>query len=220
MSSTQGHEAGATERAQATVEASLEVIVVPVSDVDRSKRFYAALGWRLDADFSSEDGGRVVQFTPPGSACSVHFGANLIDAAPGSAQAFLVVADIDAARADLAQRGIGVTDVFHNRGFNRLDPAGRLPGPAPERGSYQSFVAFADPDGNVWLVQEITTRLPGRVDGTASYPSAAELAEGLRRAAAAHGAHEQREGGAFDANWPDWYAQYMVAEQAGAELPT
>jgi catechol 2,3-dioxygenase-like lactoylglutathione lyase family enzyme len=197
----------------------LEVITIPVSDVERAKAFYANLGWRLDADFNH--GGRGIQFTPPGSDCSIHFGTHLTTAAPGSVQGlFLIVSDIQAAREDLVRRGVRVSEVFHYAGFNRLDPAARLSGPAPDRSSYGSFVSFSDPDGNGWLVQEVTTRLPGRVDAaTTAYSSADDLASAMRRASAAHGEHEKRTGQP-DANWPDWYAAYMVAEQAGTELPT
>ena len=201
------------------VDTKLEVVAIPVSDVDRAKEFYGGLGWRLDADFS-KGGGRVVQFTPPGSECSIHFGTNITPAAPGSAQGlFLIVSDIQAARAELVRRGVEVSEVFHYAGFNRVDPKARLSGPAPERSSYGSFVSFSDPDGNGWLVQEITTRLPGRIDRATTFGSASDLAGALRRAAAAHGEHEKRTGQP-DANWPDWYAAYMVAEQAGKALPS
>jgi catechol 2,3-dioxygenase-like lactoylglutathione lyase family enzyme len=202
------------------VDMKLEVVAIPVSDVDRAKEFYGGLGWRLDADFS-KGGGRVVQFTPPGSECSIHVGTNITPAAPGSAQGlFLIVSDVQAARAELVRRGVEVSEVFHYAGFNRVDPKARLSGPAPQRSSYGSFVSFTDPDGNGWLVQEITTRLPGRIDRAATtFGSASDLAGALRRAAAAHGEHEKRTGQP-DANWPDWYAAYMVAEQAGKALPS
>ena len=202
------------------VDTKLEVVAIPVSDVDRAKEFYGGLGWRLDADFS-KGGGRVVQFTPPGSECSIHFGTNITPAAPGSAQGlFLIVSDVQAARAELVRRGVEVSEVFHYAGFNRVDPKARLSGPAPERSSYGSFVSFSDPDGNGWLVQEITTRLPGRIDRTATrFGSASDLAGAFRRAKAAHGEHEKRTG-QRDANWPDWYAAYMVAEQTGEALPS
>jgi predicted enzyme related to lactoylglutathione lyase len=194
----------------------LEVVAIPVSDVDRAKEFYGALGWRLDADFTA-GGGRVIQFTPPGSQCSVHFGQNITDAPVGTARGlFLIVSDIQEARAELVGRGVTtVSEVFHFTGLNRVDPAARASGPSAERPSYGSFLSFKDPDGNEWLVQQITTRLPGRVDATA----VPDLAAALRRAATAHGEHEKRTGGR-DENWPDWYAAYMVAEHAGAELPT
>jgi len=201
------------------IDLKLEVVLIPVSDVDRAKRFYGSLGWRLDADFIT-DKDHVVQFTPPGSQCSVHFGTNLTTAAPGSAQGmFLIVSDIQAARDELKRRGVEVSEVFHFAGFNRVDPAARLSGPAPDLPSYGSFVSFSDPDGNGWLLQEITTRLPGRVDATeTAFGSASDLASAFRRAEAAHGEHEKRTG-QRDVNWPEWYAAYMVAEQAGRELP-
>jgi len=197
----------------------LEVVVIPVSDVDRAKQFYGSLGWRLDADFSA-GGGRVVQFTPPGSQCSIQCGTNLTSATPGSAQSlFLIVSDIQAAREDLLKHAVEVSEVFHFTGFNRLDANARVSGPAPNRQSYGSFLSFSDPDGNGWLLQEITTRIPGRIDPAATaFGSASDLASALRRAAAAHGEHEKRLG--MDANWPDWYASFMVAEQAGKDLPT
>jgi len=209
-----------TDASVGRLDMKLEVVVIPVSDVERAKAFYQGLGWRLDADFT-KGGGRVVQFTPPGSQCSVHFGTNVSPAAPGAAQnLLLVVSDIEAARAQLAGRGVAVSEVFHYAGFNRVDPKARLSGPAPERSSYGSFVSFNDPDGNGWLVQEITTRLPGRVDpATTTFASAGDLASALRRAEAAHGQHEKRTG-QRDANWPEWYAAYMVAEQAGQALPS
>ncbi|HET6920165.1 MAG TPA: VOC family protein [Jiangellaceae bacterium] len=194
------------------VDMKLEVVVIPVSDVDRATEFYARLGWRQDV---TPPGSGVVQFTPPGSGCSVQFGTNLTSAAPGSAQrTFLVVSDIEAARNELVAAGIEVSEVFH-RG-----PDGQVSGPDPEHRSYGSFASFSDPDGNSWLFQEITTRLPGRIDSAAtSFGSATDLASAMRRASAAHGEHEERIGKA-DANWPDWYAAYMVAEQAGKELPS
>jgi len=200
------------------VAMKLEVITIPVSDVDRAKEFYGGLGWRLDADFSKGDD-RVVQFTPPGSQCSVHFGRNVTSVAPGSAQSlWLIVSDIQAARDELVARGIGVSEVFHYAGWNRVDPDARLSGPSPDRRSYASFVSFSDSDGNGWLLQEITTRLPGRVAGDTTYASAGDLAQALRRAEAAHGQHEKRTG-QRDQNWPDWYAEYMRREQSGEELP-
>ena len=201
------------------VDMKLEVITIPVSDVDRAKEFYGGLGWRLDADFSKGED-RVVQFTPPGSQCSVHFGRNLTSVAPGSAQSlWLIVSDIQAARDELVGRGIKVSEVFHYAGFNRVASDARLSGPAPDRRSYGSFVSFSDPDGNGWLLQEITTRLPGRVAGDTTYASVNDLVQALWRAATAHGEHEKRTGG-HDEHWPDWYAAYMVAEQTGTELPT
>ena len=210
------------------VDMKLEVVVIPVSDVDRAKRFYEALGWRLDADFSAGDVFRVIQFTPPGSGCSVIFGKNVTAAAPGSAQGmYLIVADIGAARDELLRRGVEVTEVFHDASdvhagtdepylFGRL----RVRGPDPEHRTYRSFASFSDPDGNGWLFQEVTTRLPGRIENAATtFASASDLASALRRAAAAHGRHEKRTGEA-DPNWPAWYAEYMVREQAGEEPPS
>jgi catechol 2,3-dioxygenase-like lactoylglutathione lyase family enzyme len=209
------------------VDMKLEVVVIPVSDVDRAKAFYGSLGWRLDADYAAGDDFRVIQFTPPGSGCSVIFGKNVTAAAPGSAQGlYLIVSDIEAARDELLGRGVKVSEVFHDAGgvyagpddpylFGRL----RVSGPDPEHRSYRSFASFGDPDGNGWLFQEITSRLPGRVDADTTFASSSELAAALRRAAAAHGEHEKRIG-QHDANWPDWYAAYMVAEQAGQELPS
>jgi catechol 2,3-dioxygenase-like lactoylglutathione lyase family enzyme len=203
-----------------TIDMKLEVLTLPVSDVDRAKAFYAGLGWRLDADVSHGDG-RVVQFTPPGSECSVHFGRNVTPAAPGSAQnMYLIVSDLGAARAELAARGVEVSEVFHYAdGPARF--GGEVRGPAPDQGSYASYASFRDPDGNRWLLQEITTRFPGRLDrsGTA-FTNAADLASAMRRASMAHNAHEQRIGHADTEGWPEWYASYMVAEQSGAELPT
>ena len=208
-----------------TLAMKLEVIVIPVADVDRAKQFYGGLGWRLDADFAFDDGFRVIQFTPPGSGASVIFGTNVTAAAPGSAKGlYLVVSDIEAARNELVARGVPVSDVFHagtpGAQFQPDGTRGRISGPAPDHATYGSFATFSDPDGNGWLLQEITTRLPGRVDlATATFASAIDLAGALRRAEAAHGQHEKRTG-QRDENWPDWYAAYMVAEQAGAELPT
>jgi catechol 2,3-dioxygenase-like lactoylglutathione lyase family enzyme len=201
------------------VDLKLEVVTIPVSDVDRAKAFYGGLGWRLDADFTTASD-HVVQFTPPGSQCSIHFGTNLTTAAPGSAQGLLlIVSDIQAARDELVRRGVEVSEVFHFAGWNRVAPDARVSGPAPDRQSYASFVSFSDPDGNGWLLQEITTRLPGRIDpGAISFGSASDLASAFRRASAAHGEHEKRTGQP-DANWPDWYAEYMVHEQSGEALP-
>lgn len=207
------------------VDEKLEVIVIPVSDVDHAKAFYGRLGWRLDADRAAGDNFRIVQLTPPGSDCSIQFGTGITSAAPGSVRdLYLIVSDIEAARAELVARGIEVSEVFHEGApgarFRDDGANGRVSGPAPERASYGSFVSFSDPDGNSWLFQEVTTRLPGRVDpAVTSFRSASDLADAMRRASAAHGEHEKRIGKA-DPNWPDWYAQYMVAEQAGTELPT
>ncbi len=227
MTTNEVRSSDATSKASAArVDFKLEAVVIPVSDADRAKEFYTRLGWRLDADFAASDDFRVIQFTPPGSACSVIFGKSVTAAAPGSAQGlYLVVSDIEAARGELLGRGVKVSEVFHDAGavnvgtdepylFGRL----RVSGPDPEHRSYRSFISFDDPDGNGWLLQEITTRLPGRVASDTSYASAGELSQALRRAAAAHGKHEKRIGAA-DPNWPDWYAEYMVREQAGEELP-
>jgi catechol 2,3-dioxygenase-like lactoylglutathione lyase family enzyme len=210
----------------ATGDMKFEIVVIPVSDTDRAKEFYAKLGWRLDADYDNGKDFRVIQFTPPGSGCSVIFGRNVTTAAPGTAQGlYLIVSDIAAARKALLERGIQISEVFHNEGvyagtddaylFGRL----RVSGPDPEHRSYRSFASFKDPDGNGWLFQEITERLAGRIDPAATtFASANDLANAMRRASAAHGEHEKRIGAA-DPNWPDWYAKYMVAEQAGTELP-
>jgi len=196
------------------VDMKLEVALIPISDVDRAKEFYTRLGWRLDADIVVGNDFRVVQFTPPGSGCSIQFGKNLTSAAP--LRGGLIVSDIEAAHKDLVARGINASEVFHGSPFS---PAGRISGPDPERQSYSSYVAFEDSDGNVWIVQEVTHRLPGRMDpATTTFASANDLAGAMRRAAAAHGEHEKRNG-QRDANWPDWYAAYMAAEQAGTELP-
>ena len=196
------------------VDMKLEVALIPISDVDRAKEFYTRLGWRLDADIVVGNDFRVVQFTPPGSGCSIQFGKNLTSAAP--LRGGLIVSDIDAAHKELVARGINASEVFHGSPFS---PAGRISGPDPERQSYSSYVAFEDSDGNVWIVQEVTHRLPGRMDpATTTFASANDLAGAMRRAAVAHGEHEKRSG-QRDANWPDWYAAYMAAEQAGTELP-
>jgi catechol 2,3-dioxygenase-like lactoylglutathione lyase family enzyme len=210
-----------------TVDMKLEIVVIPVSDVDRAKEFYAGLGWRLDADFAGNDF-RVIQFTPPGSGCSVIFGKNVTAAAPGSAQGlYLIVSDIEAAREELRGRGVNVSDVFHHAGdaytgpdepylFGRV----RVGGLDPARGSYRSFASFSDPDGNGWLFQEMTARLPGRVDvNDTTFTSSTELASALRRAEAAHGEYEKGLG-QRDADWPNWYAEYMVQEQSGKPRPT
>ena len=209
-----------------SVDTKFEIVVIPVSDIDRAKAFYAKLGWRLDADCDNGSDFRVIQFTPTGSGCSVIFGRNVTAAAPGSAQGlYLIVADIAAARAEYLRRGVEVSEVFHGEGvysgpdepylFGRV----RVSGADPEHRSYRSFASFKDPDGNGWLFQEITTRLPGRVAGETTYASASDLAQALRRAGAAHGEHEKRTGGQRDENWPDWYAEYLVREQSGEELP-
>jgi catechol 2,3-dioxygenase-like lactoylglutathione lyase family enzyme len=226
MSTSDAPRQDATSDARvARVDVKLEVVVIPVSDADRAKGFYGKLGWRLDADFRFDNGFRVVQFTPPGSGCSVQFGTHITSAGPGSAQGlYLVVSNIEAARDDLVARGVAVSDVFHagtpGAQFQPDGTLGRVTGPAPDHATYSSYATFSDPDGNGWLLQEVTTRLPGRVDTAAtSFGSASDLASALRRAASAHGTHEKRIGTA-DPNWPDWYAEYMVADQAGTELPT
>ncbi|HET6676816.1 MAG TPA: VOC family protein [Nitrospira sp.] len=230
MSTTQVRSENVTGKAVAAkVDMKLEIVVIPVSDVDRAKEFYERLGWRLDADFDNGKDFRVIQFTPPGSGCSVIFGKSVTAAAPGSAQGlYLIVSDIEAAREELLGRGIEISEVFHDAGgvyagtdepylFGKL----RARGPDPEHRSYRSFASFHDPDGNGWLFQEITTRLPGRIDSTmTTFASANDLASAFRRAEAAHGEHEKNVlGGQRDENWPEWYAAYMVAEQAGTELP-
>jgi len=199
------------------VDMKLEAVVISVADVDRAKHFYGSLGWRLDADFAVGDAFRVVQFTPPGSPCSIHFGTGVTPAAPGSASGlYLVVSDIEGARAELVGRGVEVTEVFHRAGPGKPPLSGAEPG----RRSYASFASFSDPDGNGWLLQEVTARLPGRVDSDqTTFLSAAALASALQRAAAAHGEHEKRIG-KHDAGWADWYAEYIVREQAGRELPS
>jgi catechol 2,3-dioxygenase-like lactoylglutathione lyase family enzyme len=207
------------------VDLKLEAVIIPVSDVDRAKEFYKKLGWRLDADFRFDNGFRVVQFTPPGSGCSVQFGTKITSAAPGSAKGlYLVVSDIEVARDELVTRGVEVSDVFHagtpGAQFQPDGTSGHVRGPAPDHASYSSFARFSDPDDNGWLLQEITTRLPGRIDAAeTAFASATDLASALRRAEIAHGEHEKRTG-QRDANWPDWYAAYMVAEQVGTALPS
>ncbi|MEV6192008.1 VOC family protein [Streptomyces sp. NPDC051920] len=204
------------------MDMKLEVVVVPVSDVDRAKSFYSRLGWRLDADVAPDDTFRVVQMTPPGSPASVIFGTSVTSQAPGSAQGLhLIVDDINAAYDELKRLGAEPSEVFHDAGgvFHHAGTDARVPGPDPQRTSYGSFVSFSDPDGNGWFLQEITNRLPGRVDpATTTFASVEDLSRALQRAAAAHGEHEARIG-AEDPKWPDWYAQYMVSEQAGTELP-
>ncbi|MGC2768422.1 MAG: VOC family protein [Candidatus Acidiferrum sp.] len=216
-----------SEASVARVDMKFEIVVIPISDVDRAKEFYGKLGWRLDADYDNGNDFRVIQFTPPASGCSVIFGKNVTSAAPGSAQGlYLIVADIEAARDNLLRRGVKISEVFHGASdvyagpdepylFGRI----RVNGPDPEHRSYRSFASFSDPDGNGWLFQEITTRLPGRIDVAATtFASANDLASAFRRAETAHGEHEKRTG-QRDVNWADWYAAYMVAEQSGKELP-
>jgi catechol 2,3-dioxygenase-like lactoylglutathione lyase family enzyme len=210
----------------AQIDMKLEIVVIPVSDVDRAKRFYGSLGWRLDADFAAGADYRVIQFTPPGSGCSVIFGTNVTAAAPGSAQGlYLIVSDVEAARQALLARGVEISELFHDAADDHAGPDApylfgrrRLSGADPAHQSYRSFASFSDPDGNGWLFQEITTRLPGRVATNTAFSSSQDFAAALRRAAAAHGEHEKRIGRRDD-NWPDWYADYMVREQAGTDLP-
>jgi len=201
------------EAGLATIDMKLEVIVIPVSDAARAEQFYRKLGWRQDV---TPPGSGVFQFTPHGSACSVQFGQGLTTAAPGSAQkTYVIVSDIEATRNALLDAGIDISEIFH------LGPNGPVGGPDPEHGTYRSLATFSDPDGNSWLLQEITTRLPGRIDtGVTSFGSVTDLMGALIRAATAHGEHEKRMGGQRDENWPVWYAAYMAAEQFGAELPT
>jgi catechol 2,3-dioxygenase-like lactoylglutathione lyase family enzyme len=208
------------------VDFRLEVVVIPVSDVDRAKGFYGRLGWRLDADFPFDNGFRVVQFTPPGAGCSIQFGTNITSAAPGSAQGlYLIVSDIEAARGELAARGAKVSEVFHagspGTPFQPDGTSGRVSGPAPDHAGNGSFATFRDPDGDGWLLQQVTPRLPGRIDAAAgtALASTADLADALGRAAAAHGEHEKRTGAAGP-GCPGGHAAYMVAEQAGEELPS
>jgi catechol 2,3-dioxygenase-like lactoylglutathione lyase family enzyme len=208
----------------ANIDLKLEAVVIPVSDVDHAKKFYADLGWRLDADFPFDNGFRVVQFTPPGSACSVQFGTNITTAVPGSARGlYLIVSDIQTARGELVARGADVSEVFHagtpGAQFQPEGTSGRISGPAPGHASYRSFATFSDLDGNGWLLQEVTTRFPGRIKPAAmAFASVSDLASALRRAGGAHGDHEKRTG-QRDTNWPDWYAEFMVAEQSGEERP-
>ena len=226
MSTTEVHNAG-RDATVGKVDMKLEVHIIPVSDVDRSKRFYERLGWRLDDDAAPLDSLRIVQFTPPGSGTSVIFGKGLTAAAPGSALAGLTVSDIEAAHGEVVSRGIDASDLWHGPPF---PPEARQPGIDPERTSYGSFFSIDDPDGNLWVVQEVTTRLPGRVDATGiGFASTADLERALRRAEAAHGEHEKRTRHRLKAelaarvredDWPAWYASYMVAEQAGTDLPS
>ena len=222
------HKDATSDAGVARVDTKLEIVIIPVSDTDRAKEFYSGLGWRLDADYDNGSDFRVIQFTPPGSACSVIFGRNVTGAVPGSAQGlYLIVSDIQTARNDLLRRGVKISEVFHGGGdvyagpdepylFGRI----RVTGPDPEHRSYRSFASFSDPDGNGWLFQELTHRAPGRVDtDVTTFTSSADLAAALRRAEAAHGEHEKRSGGQRDENWPDWYAEYLIREQAGKDLP-
>jgi catechol 2,3-dioxygenase-like lactoylglutathione lyase family enzyme len=221
MSATEARTDDSGDARVGRADMKLEIVVIPVSDVDRAKAFYESLGWRLDADLGQGDF-RLLQFNPPGSGCSIQFGTGLTSAAPGSAQNVLVVSDIEAAHAELVGERVDGAEVFHDStgGYNRFNHDVRASGPDPQRRTYASFAEFTDPDGNLWQLQEITSRLPGRVDSdTTDFSSVGDLANAMRRASIAHGEHEARIGKA-DENWPDWYAAYMVAEQSGAELPT
>lgn len=222
MSTTELNREATSQTAQRTLDMKLEVIVIPVSDVDRAKLFYGELGWRLDIDFAKDDQFRVVQFTPTGSQCSIIFGNGITTDEPGSAQGlYLIVSDIDAARTALIERGVDVSETFHDLGGVFLHAGGkdRLSGKAPDRRSYGSYASFRDPDGNGWAFQEVTARLPGHVDAAGTtFTSSIELAGALRRAAAAHGEHEKRTA-KHDESWPDWYADYIVSEQAGKPPP-
>jgi len=215
MTSTQKSNEQATQAPSAAkIDLKLEVVVIPVSDVDRSKRFYGGLGWRLDADFAFDNGFRVVQFTPPGSGCSVQFGTKITSAAPGSAQGlYLIVSEIEGARDELAARGAEVSEVFHagtpGAQFQRDGTSGRLRGPAPDGASYRTFASFNDPDGNGWLLQEIKARLPGR---GLSNSDVATLTELLREAEEHHGKYEPT---APKHHWSTWYAAYIVARERG-----
>jgi predicted enzyme related to lactoylglutathione lyase len=223
MSATEAHN-GSRGAAVGNVDMHLEVQIIPVSDVDRAKEFYQRLGWRFDDDVAPLDGLRIVQFTPPGSGASVTFGAGLTTAAPGSAGGGLIVSDIEEAHDEVARRGIDASDIWHGPPF---PPEARQPGPDPERTSYGSFFSFTDPDGNSWLVQEVTTRLPGRIDAAnTAFSSTADLESALRRAEAAHREHEKHAGrshvfhrSGHEETWSAWYAAYMVADQAGTDLP-
>jgi catechol 2,3-dioxygenase-like lactoylglutathione lyase family enzyme len=214
MNTTAMQRQDAPPDARRQLDLRLEVITLPVSDLDRAKAFYGDLGWRLDADFRNGDQ-RAIQFTPPGSPCSVHF---TLSGTPGSARGmFLVVSDIEAARDELVRQGASVSEVFHYA----AGPGpfgGQVRGTAPDRQSYGSYATFSDPDGNAWVLQEVTARFPGRVVGDTTYVSVSDLAQSLRRAEAAHGQHEKRTG-QRDENWPAWYAEYMVREQSGEALP-
>lgn len=199
------------------MDMKLEVVILPVADVNRAKNFYVGLGWRFDGDFDLGNGERVVQMTPPGSHCSILFGSGVTTAAPGSIKSslYLAVSDLEAARKELISKGAKVGEIYHG-----LSKGTHASGPDPEKRSYFSFSSFSDPDGNVWVLQEVTTRLPGRADGETEFHSDTELADALKRAAAAHGKHEEKMGGKRDENWPAWYAKYLVQEQSGGRLPS
>lgn len=200
----------------------LEAVVIPVSDVDRAKKFYRSLGGRLDADFRFENGFRVVQYTPRGSGGAIQFGSKITTKSGSADGLYLVVSVIESARNEPSTCGLEVSEVFHAEEPGAQFEAGstdaRIAGPAPDHASYRSFTTFRDPDRNRWLIQEVTTRLPGRATGTTTYTSAADLSKTLQRAAFAHGEHEKRIGQA-DPKWPDWYAEYMVREQSGETPP-
>src|SRR3954451_4812289 len=222
ITETSGGASGAQKARR--VDLKFEALAIPVAEVDRAKKFYGGLGWRLDADFPFDNGVRIVQFTPPGSGCSIQFGTKLTSAAPGSAQGlFLVVTDIEAAHDAIAAAGVKVSEVFHSgvpgAHYQNEYGSNRIMGPAEGNASYSSFVTFSDVDGNEWLLQEVTERFPGRLDASSTtYASLADLEAALVRASTAHGEHETRNGGARDDNWPSWYAAYLVAEQAGTDL--
>jgi catechol 2,3-dioxygenase-like lactoylglutathione lyase family enzyme len=224
VSTTEVHDAS-RDAGVGKVDMKLEVQIIPVSDVNRSKKFYEQLGWRLDDDVAPLEGLRIVQFTPPGSGTSVTFGQGLTSAAPGAAGGGLIVSDIERAHDELAGRGIEVSDIWHGPPF---PVEARQPGPDPERTSYGSFFSFNDPDANTWLVQEVTTRLPGRMNAAGTrFASTADLEAALRRAEAAHREHEKHAGRSHllhrshqDEDWPASYASHMVAEQTGADLPS
>jgi catechol 2,3-dioxygenase-like lactoylglutathione lyase family enzyme len=208
------------KKGAAIMNMKLEVVIVPVSDVDRAKAFYEKMGFRLDIDIANENY-RGIQFTPPRSEASISFGSGGPSVRAGSAELVRAVDDLDAARENLIAHGVNVSEVFHYAGgpFNNAVENPRVAGRDPEGRSYFSFASFEDPDGNCWLLQEITTRLPGRIDSAATmFDSVSDLSSALRRAEAAHGEHEKRTG-ERDANWPDWYAKYLVAEKTGTELP-
>jgi catechol 2,3-dioxygenase-like lactoylglutathione lyase family enzyme len=210
MSTPSMNEQKAETRSPATVDLKLEVVAIPVADVDRARRFYEGLGWRVDADFANGDGWRVVQITPPGSSCSVMFGEGFTTAAPGSVQGtFLVVDDLKTARAELVARGVTVSEVFHfESDLLVAKDSGRTPGPDPKGRSYFTFASFSDPDGNTWLLQQVTTRLPGR--GLSS--DAATLTALLQEAEQRHGAFEPT---APKHHWSGWYAHYIAQRERG-----
>ena len=214
MSTVTSTDNAAEVQKDATADLKLEVVFIPVSDVERSKSFYTSLGWRLDGDFPISDNLHIVQVTPPGSPASIIFGKGVTTAEPGSIERIqLVVDDLEAARAELIAKGAEVGEIFHVD--ETFSPAAGI---SPDHKSYGSYARFEDPDGNGFMLQEIKVRLPGRWSG-ASFKDTADLEQALIRAATAHGEHEARNGGEYDTNWPSWYARYMVAEQSGEELP-